>query len=86
MTTIISLFTAHNVACACVGALVYAIVSALISRLARAVRHQRRKWYKASPEYRNRQEMLRREGREKLASIMAETADPWSAPVREVRR
>ena len=87
MNTIINLFTVQNVACACVGALVYAIVSALISRLDRQIRRQLRKWEKASPEYRNRQAMLRQQGRDKLSAIMVETDDPWSAPVqREARR
>lgn len=83
MNTIINLFTVHNILCACVGALLYAIISALISRLDRQIRRQLRKWYKASPEYRNRQEMLRREGRDKLSAIMVETDDPWSAPVQQ---
>ena len=87
MNNILNLFTVHNILCACVGALVYAIVSALIARLDRQIRRQLRKWEKASPEYRNRQAMLRQQGRDKLSAIMAETDDPWSAPVQqEVQR
>ena len=84
MSIILSAMTLHNILCACVGAVIYAVLSGAIRRLARQIRHQRRKWYKASAEYRNLQELLRQQGRDKLSAIMAETNDPWSAP--EVRR
>lgn len=81
MTTILSALTLHNLLCACIGAAVYAILSALFSRLDRQIRHQLRKWEKASPEYRNRQRLLRQQSRERMERILAETNDPWAAPM-----
>lgn len=81
MTTILSALTLHNLLCACIGAAVYAILSALFSRLDRQIRHQLRKWEKASPEYRNRQRLLRQQSRERMERILAQTNDPWAAPM-----
>lgn len=71
----------------CTAAFAAGIVADELGHIvARHVRRQLRKWYKASPEYRNRQAMLRMAGREKMASIMAETDEPWEAPWREAAR
>lgn len=81
-----NIITIRDLIAAGCGALLYAVLSEIFRRLAMKIRRQRRKWYKASPEYRNRQDMLRKESREKMSRIMAETADPWAAPVKEVGR
>lgn len=48
------------------------------------VRRQMRKWRKAQPGYQAYQRMLREQSRSRMASIMAETDDPWAAPRMEV--
>ncbi len=80
MSTIITALTLHNLACAAIGAAVYALLSALISRLARQILRQHRKWRKAQPGYRAYQRLLREQSRSRMASIMAETNDPWAKP------
>lgn len=86
MHIIHSFLNTHNLACSAIGAAIYAVLSEIIRRLARQIRHQRRKHYKASPEYRNYQAMLRQQGRDRLAHILAETRDPWAAPSKAVRK
>ena len=80
LSTILTALTLHDLACSAIGAAVYALLSTIFSRLARQIRRQRHKWYKSSPEYRNRQALLRRQSRERMSAIMAETDDPWVKP------
>ena len=70
----------------CAAAFAAGIVADELGHIvARHIRRQLRKWYKASPEYRNRQALLRQQGRDKLSAIMVETDDPWAAPARRER-
>lgn len=80
MHMIHSFFNIHSLICAVGGAVAYALLSAAARRAAMQVRRQLRKWRKAQPGYRQYQELLREQSRRKMASIMAETDDPWAAP------
>ena len=83
MHTIHSFLNIHSLLCAVGGAVIYALLSAAVRRVAMQVRRQLRKWRKAQPGYRQYQELLREQSRSRMASIMAETDDLWSKPVQQ---
>lgn len=86
MHMIHSFINIHSLICAVGGAVIYALLSAAVRRAAMQVRRQLRKWRRAQPGYRQYQELLREQSRSRMASIMAETDDPWAAPWREAVR
>lgn len=71
----------------CAAAFAAGIVADELGHIvAHHVRRQLRKWRRAQPGYRQYQELLREQSRSRMASIMAETDDPWAAPWREAVR